>query len=179
VSTGSFVHKKNHSFLLDVVIKLKEWGSKIHLEILGDGPLKNELEKRIDQLNVRTEVHLVGNVDDVSRYLNEAQVYVHSATYEPFGLAILEAMATGLPVVCLDAGGNAPLINDGNNGFLIQLQNADLFAQKILQVTKDSETYLQFCKEARKKAEEFDLKSYTDRLIILYKESLSTSRIQE
>src|SRR4029078_8943600 len=126
------------------------------------------LEQKMVELNIENEVHLSGNIDDVPRHVNDAHIYVHSATYEPFGLAIVEAMSTGLPVVCLDGKGNRILIRNGENGFIVSHSDSEEFSNKILHTVRDESTYRQFCEQARKSALPFDIRTYTDRLIALY-----------
>ena len=173
ISTGSLVPKKNHLFLLEVMKQLRHPGYNVHLDLLGDGPLKSLLIERARQEGLADAVTFHGNVNDVFHFLSNSHVYVHPAVYEPFGLAIVEAMATGLPVVCLDAKGNRGLVDDGINGFMIERPDANLFAQKISEMLKDDETYQSFSIHARKKAEQYDIKDYTDKLIERYQHALS------
>jgi glycosyltransferase involved in cell wall biosynthesis len=173
ISTGSMVPKKNHSFLLEVMKELRHSGHCVHLDLLGDGPLKSLLMERAKLEGLASAVAFHGNVDDVFHFLSKSHVYVHPATYEPFGLALVEAMATGLPVVCLDAKGNRGIVDNGMNGFMLEGQDANLFAQKISETVRDGETYQRFSLHARKKAEQYDIKDYTDKLIERYQQALS------
>jgi spore coat protein SA len=94
----------------------------------------------------------------------KSDIYVHTATYEPLGLVLLEAMAAGLPVVTLDGGGNRDLIENGKNGFIINNQNPKHFAEKILEV-KDNE---EMKKYNVKFAQKFDIDHYTHKQLELY-----------
>lgn len=172
ITTGSLVKKKNHSLLLQVIKSLSEQGMKAHLTILGDGPLMFSLQKESLKLDIKAQVSFAGNVNDVAAHLNHSHVYVHSATYEPYGLAIVEAMATGLPVVGIDGGGNRELIVDGINGFLLTKQDAQAFSGKIREVVKDNQTYQQFGEQARKSAEQLDIGSYVTKMVALYEKAM-------
>jgi glycosyltransferase involved in cell wall biosynthesis len=172
VSTGSLVENKNHSFLIDVVNTLRKSGRKLHLSILGEGLLRQTLQSKIDKLDLKSQVDLPGNRDQMDPWLGQATVYVHASKYESFGLSILEAMATGLPVVCLDGGGNRELIEDGKNGFILKQPSAEQFAEKILEIISDENYYQHFSRNAREKAEKYDLKEYADHLLSLYEEAL-------
>ena len=173
ITTGSLVPKKNHVFLLEVLKQLKYFPYKVHLDILGDGPLRMFLTEKAQQEQLEDAITFHGNVDDVFHFLSNSHVYVHPATYEPFGLVIVEAMATGLPVVCLDAKGNRGIVDEEVNGFMIKKPDAKLFAGKILQIVQDAGTYQLFSSRARKKAEQYDIKDYTDKLIEWYQQALS------
>lgn len=172
VSIGSLVEKKNQIFLVEVVKYLKENGVAVKLDILGDGPNRNKIEKRIAAANLQQEITLHGNVNKVEQYLWNSDVYVHAATSEPFGLVLIEAMAAGLPVVTLDGKGNRDLIEEGRNGFMIFTDDVEKFSQKIQLLSNDQSVYQQMSKEAKKYARQYDIKEYVDRLLELYKRAL-------
>jgi len=173
ISTGSFVARKNHLFLLHLVKDLSEQDIPVHLTLLGDGPLRTSLRQQASSLGVTSQVAFAGNVDDVAAQLAKAHVYVHSATYEPFGLAIVEAMATGLPVICLDAKGNRGIVDEGISGFMIESADTKLFAERIKAIVKDEQTYHSFSISARRKAEQYDIANYVDNLVGIYLRNLS------
>ena len=86
---------------------------------------------RSKELGVVPCVTATGNVSNVAQYLWKGEVYIHSAKYEPFGLVLVEAMAAGLPVIALDAGGNRDIVEDGVNGYLLPKDtNPKVFAEK-------------------------------------------------
>ena len=169
VTIGSLVDKKNQIFLIDVVRILLQKNYKIKLDILGDGINKKDIQKKIDEYNFQDNVFLRGNVANVEDYLHTACIYVHSATYEPFGLVLLEAMAAGLPVVCLDGKGNRDIIEQGKNGFMIDKQSAELFAEKIIELIENKKLYQSMSAFAIEFARKYDIKEYVDKLIDLYK----------
>lgn len=164
INIGSFVPKKNQTFLLDIILELNKKGFQTFCVFLGDGPLKNEVENRAIELGISNQCHFLGNVENVEKYLWQSDVYVHTATYEPLGLVLLEAMAAGLPVVTLDGGGNRDLIINGNNGFLIEKQDPKEFADRILQVYQNKEISdfnAEFVKQ-------FDIELYCEKLPEIY-----------
>ena len=107
-------------------------------------------------------------VDNVEDYLKEANIYVHPATYEPFGLVIIEAMAAGLPVICLNGKGNRDIIIDDYNGFMFDEENAELFANKIISLYINQIQYTMISENAVKYAAEFKIENHVDKLIKLY-----------
>lgn len=169
VTTGSLVEKKNHAFLIGVMQQLKSQGYDVVLHILGDGPLHARLQEEINRSGLKEEIILAGNVHDVEKYLHDAQVYVHAATYEPFGLALVEAMATGLPVVSLDGKGNRGIVDDGINGYMLKEPDAKLFAMKVLEIIKSPEDYHRFSCAAGTKAQRYSINAYADQLISHYR----------
>lgn len=170
-SIGSLVAKKNHLLLIEIAHELRKSGVQFTIDIMGDGVLRNELQSRIDASSLNTEVLLRGLTDQPETVLWKSSLYVHTATYEPFGLVLLEAMAAGLPVVTLNGGGNADIIEDGKNGFIIDSQDPKLFADKILEIWQDKKRYSEMSEYASRYAQQFDIKEYAVKLLSLYRQS--------
>jgi glycosyltransferase involved in cell wall biosynthesis len=170
VSTGNLNLNKNHAFLISIVHELRLAGHNVSLDIIGEGRERSNLEKSIRLLGLQDHVHLRGQVMNVKDYYQKADIYVHVALHEAFGLSILEAMASGLPVICLDGKGNRDIIVEGKNGFIIMKQDTSLFSSKIMQLSCDTILYDQLSVYARQFAEQFDIGSYCERLMSFYKE---------
>jgi len=113
VTTGRLDDRKNHRFLLDVLAAAGDAGQLLTLDIYGDGPLKRELEHRISSLGLEGQVRLRGFRSDVRTFLPRYRAYVHAAYAESSSLAIIEAMAAGLPIVAAGIGPVAELCDDG------------------------------------------------------------------
>ncbi len=167
ITIGSLVKNKNHIFLLRVVkyISLKRACSII---IVGDGPEKEKLEKFALKFNLNSI--FTGNVDDVSKYLTKADIYVHASKKEAFGLTLIEAMACGKVVISLDGKGNSELIKDGVNGFLINEENIEKFAEKILSCYDNQDLYEKISKEGLKTSYFFNIEKYVQNLVKIYRD---------
>jgi glycosyltransferase involved in cell wall biosynthesis len=176
VTTGRLTKVKNHALLLDVLARLIAAGRPATLDILGDGEERRALEGYAVARGVADRVRLHGRVEDVPAFLRSADVYVHAATYEPFGLALVEAMATGLPVVALDGFGNRDLLRDGENGYLVQHAVASEFADGIARVVIDSEHYARLSAGASAFARSFGIDAYVDSLLRLYRSAQEAHR---
>jgi|LakMenEpi03Aug12_release.lakeMendotaPanAssembly.Ray.scaffolds.fasta_scaffold223429_3 glycosyltransferase involved in cell wall biosynthesis len=163
-----FAVYKNHSFLVDIVGALKRRGIDVYLDFLGNGELFEEVKRKAEGLDIIDLINFAGEVDDVESYLNKANFYVHPAYYEPFGLVIIEAMAAGLPVVCLDGKGNRDLIVQGKNGFMFFEQDVNLFANKIIELSNDPVQYQDMSDYAVSYAKGYDIKNHADKLISYY-----------
>jgi glycosyltransferase involved in cell wall biosynthesis len=172
VNVGGFVAKKNQKFFIPLAKELIKNKIEFKIILLGDGPLRNDFIEEMKTNHLDAYFELPGNVDNVEDYYAKAKIYIHAATYEPFGLVLLEAMAAGLPVVCLDGGGNRDIIEDGKNGFMINENDPVLFAGKIMKIIQDEEMYQQMRDFAEKFACRNDIKDYTDKLLDLYSASL-------
>lgn len=172
INVGSFVPKKNQRFLLHVLSRLRDNGMNVTLTLAGDGPLRNQVQSEAKTLGLTNHVHFAGNVSNVESLLWQSHLYVHSATYEPFGLVILEAMAAGLPVVALDGRGNRALHQDGVNGYLVQEQSPETFASRIRNCTTDFATWEMMSVNAKTFSKQYDIDVYVNRLKQLYSDEL-------
>jgi len=169
VSIGSLIEIKNHLFLIDVINILNNKGTmSFNLIIIGEGPMRPVIEDRINEYKMQERIRLIGLTDDVEEYLKEADLYVYSCIKEGFGLTLIEAMASGLPVVCLDGGGNRDIIVEGKNGFMIHEQDPELFADKIMELIENKELYNSMSEFSVQYAMRFDIKNYADRLLEIY-----------
>ena len=176
VSAGSLVDKKNQIFLADVVHELNKEGFIADLRVLGDGVNKNKITKRINELEIADQMFLEGNVDSVESYLNLASFYVHSATYEPFGLVLLEAMAASMVCVLLNGKGNLDIHEEGRNGFLIDPADPVAFAQKLIQCTEHPTRFKEIAEYSFKYAQNFDIETYTSKLVELYQSTIEKQK---
>jgi glycosyltransferase involved in cell wall biosynthesis len=169
ISIGRLDKNKNHQLLIDVVLDLKNRKIPVHLTILGEGDERISLQEKIVQLNLSDQLSLVGLQEKVEMYLWNADLYIHSAITEGFGLTIIEAMACGLPVVCTDGKGNRDLIQEGENGFMVGERDQKLFADKIELLLKNDNLRQEMGEKARKFAQGFGIEKYVESLLLLYK----------
>ena len=168
IMIGSLVEKKGQDLAIETVAELKNRGIECELNLLGDGPKRGILQEKVNELNLDKLVHFHGNVDYPEQYLGESSIYLHTASYEPFGLVLIEAMAAGLPIVCSDGVGNRDLIKDGKNGFIVSERSHKLLADKIEILLTNDDLYIEFKKNALAFSEKFDITDYVDELIKLY-----------
>ena len=168
VNVGSFVENKNQVFLIDVIKKLLEKGYKVHLTLVGDGPDKHITENKIKKNKLDKVIEFTNIVNNVEDFLHKSDIYIHSSFYEAFGLALLEAMAAGLPVVCLDGKGNRDIVKNGLNGFMIEKPDANLFAEKIIELISNKKLYSEMSENAVKFAADYDIEKYVKKLTDFY-----------
>lgn len=169
INVGSFQAKKNQQFLIDVLEVLVNQSIDVQLDLLGDGECRQAVFEKAEKKGLADFVRFHGKVKHVNNYLADADIYVHSAYYEPFGLVILEAMAAGLPVVSINGGGNQDITTHGKDGFILENQDAKQFADCIMQLFQKKERYLEIAKNGQLRAMSFDIKAYCRNLLDLYK----------
>jgi glycosyltransferase involved in cell wall biosynthesis len=165
---GSLVEKKGQELAIRVVKTLHEKGFSFHLHLLGDGPKRKALETLANELELTDFIHFHGNVDHPETFLHKAFVYLHTASYEPLGLVILEAMAAGTPVVCIDGRGNRDLIEQRKNGFIFQQPHPSQLADQIIELWEKAPLYNYVQQSALDFVKNFDIALYCSKLIELY-----------
>lgn len=168
LNVGSFSRKKNQNFIVDIALALKKKLNTFEIHLLGQGELYESVKTRIKNHQLEDCVILHGVAYNVQDWYKESDIYLHTAYYEPFGLVFLEAMASGLPVVCLDGKGNRDIMEDGKNGFILTEQHADIFAERIFNLYTDKNLYSQISIYAQGYAKRFDLKLKTKEFVDFY-----------
>jgi len=135
--------QKGLDVLIDSVAILRRRGTtpRARFFIVGDGELREQLEAQIARLDVGDEVHMVGArpPDEVPDWLACADVFVLPSHYEGMSLAVLEAMATGLPVVVSRVSGTAELVPDAEHGSVVEPGDAEGLADAVIALLGDPE----------------------------------------
>ena len=122
ISVANLVPYKDYSSILEALALLKDDGISFYYIILGDGPLRNEIEITVDEYNLSKYVRILGHVNNVDEYLSVSDIFLHSSKGEGCSNAILEAMAAGLPVIASDTGGTKEIVSE-KNGLLFKYQD--------------------------------------------------------
>jgi len=128
VSVGALVERKGHELLLTAAHQLKEKGHHACYLICGEGPLRANLEAQIKILDLSSDVQLMGFCPNISELLAAADFFVHVPHHEGLGVAVMEALAAGLPTIASQVGGIPELIKDKKTGILIPPQDAKSLA---------------------------------------------------
>jgi glycosyltransferase involved in cell wall biosynthesis len=172
INCGSFTPRKNQAFLVDVMEQLLASNNHITLDLIGDGPMLEEVKQKVAQRHLSQHIFFRGKINDVQAYYKQSDIYVHSASVESFGLVLLEAMAAGLPVIALDGQGNRDLIEDGKMGYILQEEDPVAFARVIIQLINHPEQYSFISNYVKEFVKKFDVVDYVDRLLDLYESTL-------
>jgi len=126
------------------------------LDIVGDGPLRTELEKLVEQLNLHDSVRLLPPTDDIVGEYLRSSVVAMTSRYEGLPMVLLEAQACGLPIVAMACPcGPRDVVHDGDDGFLVPLGDRKLFGRRLSQLMADEELRRRMGAAARRSSEVF------------------------
>ncbi len=141
------------------------------------GEYRARLVRLIDELNLKNRVHLIGWVDDTAPLLRKLDIFVSASRVESFGLAMIEAMAGGVPVVATMSEGAQEIIDDGVTGKLVPIGDSEALANAIESLLDDADQREQLGTRARHAArEKFSLKRMVDATEQVYREALLSRR---
>ncbi len=120
ISVGSLEHVRGHDLSLRAFALARQKVPALQFLVVGDGSLRRQLESLAADLGLGGAVHFLGHVANPYKYLSRATIFVSAARYEGFGLALLEAMACGIPVVATDCRfGPREILGDPQAGILV------------------------------------------------------------
>lgn len=164
--------------VIDIFNKIqKEIPSK--LLMVGDGPEKEKAEIQCEKLGISDKVIFFGNTHEINRILCSSDLFLLPSQTESFGLAALEAMALGVPVISSNSGGLPEVNINGFSGYLSDVGNTDEMAQNGIKILSNPQVLEQFKKNAQEIAYRFDIHNIIPLYENLYREVLEKFKIQK
>jgi glycosyltransferase involved in cell wall biosynthesis len=140
--------------LLEAMAEIKLDRPRCRAAVLGDGPLRDELDALARRLMVADNVEFVGSQNDVQSWLQQARTGVLCSSSEGFSNAILEYMTASLPVVASDVGGNPELVQPGKTGLLFTVGDAGSLAERVEYLLSNPQESLQMGRAGRRRIEQ-------------------------
>lgn len=166
VTTGHLEPVKNHGYLLTVLAEVNRAGHRLTLDVFGEGPLLHDLQRQARSLGVGDQVRFRGFRRDIRDFLPGYRAYVHASYSESSSLAIMEAMAAGLPVVAGDIGPISELCNDGAEARFWPLDDPRRAASTLLGLLHDEAVRAQAAHAALDRfRRDFDAETVAPRLV--------------
>ena len=162
---GRFSEQKDQTTLIKAMKKLP---SDVHLLLVGEGPLKEKNQNLAKEIGVEDRVHFLGFRNDVPRILRTVDIVVLSSHWEGFGLAAVEGMAAGKPVVASDVPGLGDIVQGA--GMLFLKENSAELADKIKKLFQEEDEYNKVVKRCIARAGSLSIKRMLERYINVYKE---------
>jgi N-acetyl-alpha-D-glucosaminyl L-malate synthase BshA len=142
------------------------------LMMVGDGPEKGPAEALCEELGIADKVIFFGNSNEIGKILCFSDLFLLPSETESFGLAALEAMASGVPVISSNTGGLPEVNKEGYSGYLGNVGDIEGMAQKAISILSDDKVLLEFKENALKVAQEFDIQNVMPMYERVYRKAL-------
>ena len=155
VTVGRLVARKAVSQLVSMMGSLRQ--EKVRLLVIGTGPQEADLKAECRKSGLEDRVRFLSHVEEAEKFriLRMCDLYVSTSQHEGFGLVFLEAMASGLPIVCYDHGGQTDFLENGATGYLIPLNDRGGFEQACGLLIKDRDLRRRMGQENLQRVQEF------------------------
>lgn len=176
LSVGRLTKMKGFEYLIRACSRLRNH-IPIQCRIIGDGPLRDELERLIINLGARSYIRIEGVLDNnrIKHLMHDSTAFILPSVWDKqdgqdgIPVVLMEAMASGIPVVSSSISGIPELIEDGKTGLLAEPGNIDQLSQKILQLLSDKEMQSRLSQAGRRKVEEeFNIEKSVEKLIRVF-----------
>jgi glycosyltransferase involved in cell wall biosynthesis len=176
VHVGRLTPQKGQLHTLALARELQD--QDVVFVLVGDGPSRELLERKVAGSGLERRVRLVGGQADVMRYLHAADIFLLPSLHEGFGIAAVEAMASGLPVVAYRHGPLAEIILDGHTGILVEFGSIPGLATAVRALLANPQLRAQMGEAGRQRAlSDYQLQSVADRHVTFY-DDLILPRLQ-
>ena len=173
-AAGQLIPRKGYRYLLQAMSEVRLTHPSARLVIFGEGYLKNQLRAQAVSLDLGDTVQFAGYRDDLDTFIGCFDIFVHPATAEGLGIAVLKASAAGLPVVACDAGGIREAVVDGETGLLVEPEDPHALRQAIAALIDDDSLRDKLGAAGRERMQnEFAIATMADRHIELYESLLA------
>ncbi len=172
IYVARFDDGKNHDFLIHLWTDIIKIDNNIKLLLVGDGQNYESAKRLVEELNIKDYVIFTGRSYEVNKLLNISDIALFPSGFEGFSISLLEEMASGLPVIVSDIPPFREVISDGENGFIIPLENKKLWIGTILKLKSSIEYRKTISKNAKLRSQCFSINNTIEQYESLYKKGL-------
>jgi len=148
-TVGRMVPVKNHKLLIEALFLVRQTVPDVHLAIIGEGEMREALASYAADLGVSEYVSLVKETQKIDYFYGAIDIFCLSSDSEGMPLTLLEALASGVPVVSTEVGGIPEIIENGTNGYLVPKGSAEYLARRIIELLQDPSRAAAFALKGR------------------------------
>lgn len=174
---AEFNRNKNQAFLIRALSLIKEQIPNSKLLLAGDGPLLNTCKDLAIQQSVENSVDFIGYQNNVGPYLKISDLSVASSIREGLPVNILEAMASGLPILATENRGHNELVQNGENGYLVSPNDINLFSKRLYQLYQSKELRKKMQSESLHRVRHYSLEAVQPELNSIYQKMMPVTRL--
>lgn len=176
---GRLAWKKGQEYFLEAAATILRTEPQVTFALVGDGPLRSQLEEKTRALGIASRVKFLGQRLDSQAMISLFDIFVLPSVIEGMPNALLEAMALEKPVVVTDAGGNAEVVQHDKTGLVVPIRNAEAMAQAVLRLLREKALARHFASAARQSVNQrFSFRHTLQAMETLYEEMLVTKGVR-
>lgn len=157
ISVGKLDEQKNQQLLIRAFSKISPLFPDLQLVIYGEGPLRENLESLVRSLGLEGKVLLPGRTEHVIDEMRKSKLFCFSSDYEGMSNALLEAICVGLPIITTNVSGASELVQDGVNGFIVNIRDGEQMINAMKRLLSDENMMNQFSEVNIRKASQFSI----------------------
>ena len=161
ISISRLSHYKDYFTVIKALARMRKSGYDFLYLIIGNGPMKNDIQSEIEKFGLINTIKLLGIKEDVEKYFFISDIFIHSSKGEGCSNVILEAMYSGLPIVATDTGGTREIVTS-ENGLLFEYKNINDLYNKLKYLIDNPEVRSKFSKNSIKIVE----KKFTSKIMV-------------
>ena len=167
ISVGELSKRKNHALAIRALAGIMD--SNIHYAIAGTGPLRNELQALAESLGVSDRVHFLGYRRDIPELYKAADICVFPSVQEGLPVAVMEAMACGLPVVATNIRGTSDLLGDSENALIARHDDVMGLSEALVRMCGDLKLRVRLGAENQERSRQYDVSSVNQKMRRIYR----------
>lgn len=167
---GNLIQRKGFHIGIHAIAEVRKTFPNVRLEIVGDGPERLNLMKLIKELHLESCVTLTGRLTqkELLKKYSSCSLFCHPSLSEGYSQTILEAMASGRPIVCTNIAGSANMVEDGANGYIVSSGDSSMLAKAMIQVLSDAQLAEKMGARSSEKAKRYDWRKIAKEYFDLY-----------
>lgn len=168
IQVGELNKNKNQKMTIEAINKLSENFNNIKVLFAGKGPLVEEYTNLVNQYNINEKIRFLGYRNDVDKLMKISNILISTSFREGLPVNLIEAMASGLPIVCTNCRGNRELVKNDINGYVVEINDVDNMVEKVSIILKDSEKFKNFKENSLKLVDNYSLDSIMTEMKKIY-----------
>jgi len=173
---GTFKRQKGHTYLLDAFATVTGQLADLHILLVGDGELAGQVRARVTELGLDDRVHLLATRRDVPELLAASDSFVLPSLWEGLPVALVEAMASRLPVIATDVSGTSQVMVPGVTGWIVPPADADALAKAMIELVSDPPRAAAMAQAAAARATAFSAQAQAEHLAALFRRGRPDTR---
>ena len=139
LNIGRLTEQKGQKYLIEAMRKIVKVNKNVKLVIIGEGELKEYLEKIINQYSLQEHIKIFPPTRDIFKVIASADVFIFPSLWEGFGIVLIEAMTIGIPIIATNVTGINEVITNNHDGVLVESKNADILADAVTDLINNKE----------------------------------------